>query len=53
MSNEKNPAQGSAAPVETSQKFRDMTFGQKIVYCCKAVTCIITFGFAYPNIFID
>jgi len=53
MSKEENPAQGSAAPVETPKKFRDMNFKQKIAYVCKAVTCVITFGFAYPNIFID
>jgi hypothetical protein len=53
MSNEQNPAQGSAAPVEPPKKFRDMDFRQKVAYVCKALACVITFGFAYPNIFID
>lgn len=53
MSTKENPAQGSAAPVELPKKFRDMNFKQKLAYVCKAVTCVITFGFAYPNIFID
>ena len=53
MSNEQNPAQGSAAPVEPPKKFRDMNLTQKVAYFCKAVICILTFGFAYPNIFSD
>jgi hypothetical protein len=53
MSNEQNPAQGSAAPVKTSTKFKDMNFKQKIAYIGKAVACVITFGFAFPNIFIE
>lgn len=53
MSNQDNTAQGSAAPVETPQSFRNMSFMQKTVYFCKALVCILTFGFAYPNIFSD
>ena len=53
MSKKETTAQGSAAPVETPKKFRDMNWTQKIAYVCKAVTCVITFGFAFPNIFID
>ena len=53
MSNQDKTAQGSAAPVETSQKFKDMGFMQKTAYFCKALICILTFGFAYPNIFSD
>ena len=53
MSTKENPAQGSAAPVEPPKKFRDMNFKQKLAHVCKAVTCLVTFGFAYPNIFID
>ena len=53
MSTKENPAQGSAAPVEPPRKFRDMNFKQKLAYLCKAMTCVITFGFAFPNIFID
>jgi hypothetical protein len=53
LSNEQNPAQGRAAPVATSKRFRDMNFKQKAAYCCKAFICVLTFGFAYPNIFVD
>ena len=53
MSTQNNTAQGSAAPVAPSQKFKDMGFLQKTAYCGKAVLCILTFGFAYPNIFSD
>ena len=53
MSMEKDTAQGSAAPVATSKKFKDMDFGEKLAYFCKAFVCVITFGFAYPNIFSD
>jgi hypothetical protein len=53
MSTQENPAQGSAAPVAPPKKFKQMNFQQKLAYVCKAVTCVITFGFAYPNIFID
>jgi hypothetical protein len=53
MSTQNTTAQGSAAPVAPSQKFKDMSFLQKAAYCCKAVVCLLTFGFAYPNIFSD
>jgi hypothetical protein len=52
MSKQDNTAQGSAAPVATP-KFKDMGFMQKVAYSCKAIACILTFGFAYPNIFSD
>lgn len=53
MSNQDNTAPASAAPVGTSKKFKDMSLMEKGAYCCKAVLCILTFGFAYPNIFSD
>ena len=46
-------AQGSAATVALSIKFKDMSFLQKLVYVGKATLCIISFGFAFPNIFVD
>ena len=53
MSTQNTTAQGSAAPVAPAQKFKDMGILQKAAYFCKAVLCILTFGFAYPNIFSD
>ena len=34
----------------TGQKFADMTRRQKTVFVAKLVTCICTFGFAFPNV---
>lgn len=53
MSSEQKPAQERAAPIATPKKFRDMSFKQKAAYCSKAFICVISFGFAYPNIFVD
>jgi hypothetical protein len=53
MSDEIKTAQGSAATVAPSIKFKDMSFAQKLGYVGKAMLCIISFGFAYPNIFSD
>ena len=51
---EQNPtAQGSAAPVTISKNFKDMGFLERAAYVWKALLCILTFGFAYPNIFSD
>jgi hypothetical protein len=53
MSNQDNTAQGSAAPVAPPKKFKDMGLMEKGAYCCKALICVLTFGFAFPNIFSD
>jgi len=53
MSEEVKTAQGSAATVEPSIKFKDMSFFQKLAFVSKAMVCIVSFGFAYPNIFTD
>ena len=37
----------------SDQKFRNMSLLQKGVFVCKAMVFLITFGFAYPNIFVD
>ena len=34
----------------TSLNFADMTRTQKCVFAAKLVTCIATFGFAFPNV---
>ena len=53
MPAEKDTAQGSAATVAPSIKFKNMSFFQKLAYVGKATLCICSFGFAYPNIFVD
>jgi hypothetical protein len=53
MSEEIKTAQGSAATVEPKIKFKDMPLQEKLAYIGKGVLCILTFGFAYPNIFSD
>ena len=53
MADKDTTAQGSAAPVKTTKKFKDMTLAEKAAYFAKAFACIVTFGFAYPNIFSD
>ena len=53
MSEEGKTAQGSAATVAPSIKFKDMSFPQKLAYIGKAALCVLTFGFAFPNIFAD
>ena len=53
MSSEQGSARKRATPVATPKKFRDMNLTEKIAHCCKAVICVMTFGFAYPNIFVD
>ena len=51
MSKEADTAQGSAATVTPSVKFKDMGFLQKLAYVGKATLCVITLGFAFPHIF--
>ena len=41
------------APLEqksTGLKFAEMTRTQKAVFVAKLLTCIATFGFAFPNV---
>ncbi len=49
MSNKQKAAQGSAAPV----KYKNMSRSQKLAYIGKAFVFFLTFGFAYPNIFME
>jgi hypothetical protein len=42
---------GSA--VATDHKFRDMSGGQKIVFVCKLVVFLCTFGFVFPTLLTD
>ena len=34
----------------SGKKFADMTRSQKTVFVAKLITCICTFGFAFPNV---
>ena len=34
----------------TGTKFADMTRKQKLVFVLKLIACIVTFGFAFPNV---
>jgi len=53
MEDQKQAAQGSAAPAQESLKFRDMTPGQKALFILKLSISIISFGFIYPNLMSD
>ena len=39
-------------PLEVSRgkKFADMSGAQKFVFLAKLLTCIVTFGFVFPNV---
>ena len=49
MSKPNKAAQGSAAPV----KYENMSRSQKLAYIGKTLVFFLTFGFAYPNIFME
>jgi hypothetical protein len=51
MYDPKSAAQGSAAAA--SPKFKDMSFGGKIVFIGKLVVFICSFGFAFPTLLND
>ena len=53
MSNQASTAQGSAATVTPSIKFKDMSLLQKLTHVGKAMLFLLTLGFCYPNIFSD
>jgi hypothetical protein len=53
MSNQTQAAQGSAAPVQTGQKFSQMNLLQKTVFIGKLCIFFVTFGFAFGNILSD
>jgi len=38
---------------DTEIRFRNMTLAQKLGFVGKACVFLFTFGFAFPNIFID
>jgi hypothetical protein len=50
---EKHAAQGSAAPAQSSLKFRDMKPLQKAAFILKLTISILSFGFIYPNLMSD
>ena len=41
------------AQQEKSLAYKDMSPSQKLRYILKLATCILTFGFVYPNIMND
>ena len=45
--------QGSPATVPSSVPFRKMGLLQKLVFVCKVVVCILSFGFVFPHVLID
>ena len=53
MSHEAKTAQGSAATVESKIKFKDMNGKQKLVHVSKVIIFVVSFGFAFPQIFSD
>lgn len=53
MSKPNKAAQGSAAPVAAKLKYEHMSPPQKLAYIGKTLVFFLTFGFAYPNIFME
>ena len=53
MSDALSTAQRSAETVETTIKFRDMKILQQLAYVGKSIIFLVSFGFAFPNIFSD
>lgn len=57
MAKKSKAAQGSAAATATAtaekNKFKNMSFIGKLMFISKACAFFITFGFAYPNVFLD
>lgn len=51
MTDVTSAGQGSAAAA--SPKWGQMGFVQKIVFCCKLVIFLCTFGFAFPLLLTD
>jgi len=46
-------SQGGAAKAHQSQKYADMSPPQKFRFILKLAACILTFGFAFPNVMSD
>ena len=40
----------STSPFDTSMKWRQLNFIQKIAFMCKFVVMLSTFGFVFPNL---
>ena len=53
MSQPKKAAQVSAAPVAAKLKYANMSPPQKLAFIGKTLVFLLTFGFAYPNIFME
>lgn len=41
---------GKGAHVEKSIPYKEMNVGQKTVFICKLVICIMTFGLIFPTL---
>ena len=46
-------SQGGAAKAHQSQVYKDMSPAQKVLFVLKLAACILTFGFAFPNVMSD
>jgi len=44
---------GAPSKADAETRFRDMTLSQKLGFVGKACLFLVTFGFAFPNIFLD
>jgi hypothetical protein len=49
----KQTSHGGAAKAEKSMAYKDMSAPQKVVFILKLTACILTFGFAFPNVMTD
>jgi hypothetical protein len=48
--NEQKPAGASSG---ATKRFSEMTGGEKVVHIGKVIVFLLSFGFAFPNIFSD
>lgn len=53
MSDRQKAAQGSAAAANSTLTFSQMTPAQKALHLLKVAGFLVTFGFAFPNVFED
>ena len=46
-------SQGGAAKAQQPLAYKDMTPSQKFFFVLKVAACVLTFGFAFPNVMSD